>query len=560
MRYRLVILAAAMGAAISGCAVQRTHDTVYENEARATRAYEQVHQARNERPRTVNIKNTPWVSLDPIPTEHLKDTPKELLCNITFAPVQGVTIFEFGQSITSLCGIPVRISRDAVEFMSGGGVNNFGGGSAVRTGSSLPPPNLADVEEIDVDFSQSIQGSFSGSGNGLITNIRWQDKPLSGLLDVVTSRLGLSWRYEKGVIRIFYLDTRVFQITAIPSQTRVNSVVTTESSLSSGSGGGASGMGGSSGLVEMGGGSNQSTEVAIRTNIMEDIKNTLENMLTPMGKLSISFSTGSVSVTDTPEVLDQIQVYLDKENASLRRMVRINVDMLVVTLDESDRFGIDWNLVYNQISGKYGASLISNVASSPDSVMTSFGVLDTANSNFSGTKLLFDALSAQGSVSVVTTPTINTLNLQPAPIQIAEQQYYVQSSSSTVVPDVGVESSLELGSITTGFNASVLPFIIDGDNLILQFSASISPRAKLREITSGNALVEAPETSSRTFSQQVALRSGQTMVLSGYEQVSDTGNLSGMGDPSFMLAGGSTSRRSTREVLVILITPVIADM
>lgn len=558
MRYRLVILAAAMAAAISGCAVQRAHDTVYENEARATRVYDQVHQARSERPRTVNVRNTPWVSLEPIPTAHLKDTPKELLCNITFAPVQGVTIFEFGQSITSLCGIPVRISRDAVEVMSGGGVSNFGGSPAVGIGSSLPPPNLAGVEEIDVGFSQSIQGSFAGAGDGLITNIKWQDKPLSGLLDAVTSRLGLSWRYEKGVIRIFYLDTRVFQITAIPSQTSVSSVVTTESSLSSGGGAGSSST--DSGLVDMGGGSNQSTEVAIRTNIMEDIKNTLENMLTPMGKLSLSFSTGSVSVTDTPEVLDQIQVYLDRENASLRRMVRINVDMLVVTLDESDRFGIDWNLVYNQVSGKYGASLSSNVAQGADSIMTGFGVLDTANSNFSGTKLFFDALSTQGSVSVVTTPTINTLNLQPAPIQIAEQQYYVQSSSSTTVPDVGVESSLELGSITTGFNASVLPFIVDGDNLILQFSASISPRAKLREITSGNALVEAPETSSRTFSQQVALRSGQTMVLSGYEQVSDTGNLSGMGDPSFMLAGGSTSRRATREVLVILITPVIAGM
>lgn len=570
---RRAILTLAMVATLSGCAYQRTQETFQKNDTTAETVTKHMSAARSERPETVSIMQKPWVSHAPIAITQDKKLPPALGCRITFAPVQAVSIFEFGQTITSLCGTPVRVTKDAVDFLTG---NSGNAAYSEIVSSALPPlpplpagmgPGTAPAAAIPLvnGPAPQMRGNAADLGQmGLVSNIKWQAKPVAGLLDVVTSRLGLSWRYTDGIISIYYLDTRVFRITAIPSKTTMTSTVASGNLLSqssgSGGGGGASlGGSGGGGAVQISGGSNQNTEVSIATNIAADIEKTLKSMLTPLGKLSMSFSTGSVAVTDTPEVLDRIGTYLKAENASLRRMVRINVDMMVVTLDASDRFGIDWNVVYKQLAGKYGAGLMSNMAPASDSVVGSFGILDTANSEFSGTKLLFEALSKQGSVSVVTTPTINTLNLQPAPLQIAEQQYFVKNSSTTNTPNVGSTSSLELGTVTTGFNANVLPFVIDSDNLILQFSASISPRAKIREVTNGLVTAEAPETSSRTFSQQVALRSGQTVVLSGYEQTSDTGGKSGVGDPGFLALGGGFNRASKREVLVILITPIIAD-
>lgn len=554
-------------ATLTGCgAFQRTNQTIKNNDATAETVTTDLRGSRSQRPETVSIMEQPWVSRTPVPITVEKKLPPALRCNVTFAPIQPVSIYEFGQTITSLCGVPVRVTKDAVDFLTGASTNTAYTDLASSALPPLPPlpPGVASPMQLTgasqraFAITPQMRGNAADLGQrGLVANIKWQGKPVAGLLDVVTSRLGLSWRYTDGIISIYYLDTRVFRITAIPSKTSMKTNVASGNQLSSSSG--SSSSSGASSGVEISGGSTQNTEVAITTNIAADIEKTLKSMLTPQGKLSMSFSTGSVAVTDTPEVLERIDTYLKVENASLRRMVRINVDIMVVTLDASDRFGIDWNVVYKQLAGKYGAGLVSNMKPSADSVVGNVGVLDTANSDFSGTKLLFEALSKQGSVSVVTTPTINTLNLQPAPLQIAEQQGYVKNSSTALASNVGAVSSLELGTVTTGFNANVLPFVIDSENLILQFSASISPRATLRPVTNGQVTAEAPETSSRTFSSQVALRSGQTVVLSGYEQKSDSGNRTGVGDPSFMALGGGLNRSSTREVLVILVTPVIAE-
>ncbi len=569
---RRAILALAVLSTLSGCAYQRTQETLKQNDTTAETVAKHMQDARAPRPDTVSIMHQPWVSRTPVPVAMSKQLPAALQCKVTFAPVQGVSIFEFGQTITSLCGIPVRVTKDAVDFLTGSSSNASSYTSMVS--SALPPlpplppgigPGGQGVVPQQAGPVPQMRSNAADLGQmGLVSNIKWQGKPVAGLLDVVTSRLGLSWRYANGVISIYYLDTRVFRITAIPSKTTMSSTVSAGNQLSqNASGSGSTGMGvggtGTGNAVEISGGSTQTTEVSISTNIAADIEKTLKSMLTPLGKLSVSFSTGSVAVTDTPEVLNRIDTYLEAENASLRRMVRINVDMMVVTLDSSDRFGIDWNVVYKQLAGTYGAGLMSNMSPTSGTVVSSFGILDTAHSEFSGTKLLFEALSKQGSVSVVTTPTINTLNLQPAPLQIAEQQYFIQESSTTLTPNVGAMSSLKLGAITTGFNANVLPFVIDSENLILQFTASISPRANIRPVTNGQVSAEAPEGSSRTFSQQVALRSGQTVVLSGYEQSSDSGNKSGVGEPGMMLLGGGFNRTSKREVLVILLTPIIAE-
>ncbi|MGS1117392.1 PilN family type IVB pilus formation outer membrane protein [Castellaniella sp. UC4442_H9] len=555
----------AVALAISGCAVQRTNDTIRAADKTAESITSKVDDARAARSPSVIVEDKPWVSLKPIAVvPHDTRLPESMRCKLTFAPVQPVSLLEFSQIVTQLCGVPVRVTPDALAFLSGARP------ASGRTGGGLPPvPPLPSRTPASAKIlptvgptpivPQLMANAAEYGQSGMISGIKWAGKPIAGLLDVVTARLGLSWRYEHGAISVFHVDTRTYRLTVVPSTTTMKSVVTTGSTLSQASNGSSTGSNASGGAADLSGSSSQSTEVAITTNIVKDIEATVKSMLTADGQMHMSYSTGTVAVTDTPEVLDRIGTYLAAENANLQRMVRINIDLLVVTLNSSDRFGINWNLVYKQLAGKYGGSIVGGMSPGDGSVVSSLGVLDTANSEFSGTKLIFDALSTQGTVSVLTTPTINTLNLQPAPLQIAQQQYFVKGSTSTATANVGLQSSMELGAITTGFNVSVLPNIIDSNDLQLDISGSISPPATLRQIDKNGAYAEAPDTSSRTFQQRVQLRSGQTVVLSGYEQTNDQGNKAGVGDPGFMALGGSASRTSKREVLVILVTPVIQD-
>jgi hypothetical protein len=52
------------------------------------------------------------------------------------------------------------------------------------------------------------------------------------------------------------------------------------------------------------------------------------------------------------------------------------------------------------------------------------------------------------------------------------------------------------------------------------------------------------------------MKSGQTLVISGYEGVADQNNEQGVGAPSNYLFGGGRSATHAREVIVILISPI----
>ncbi|MDH7193336.1 PilN family type IVB pilus formation outer membrane protein, partial [Escherichia coli] len=77
-----------------------------------------------------------------------------------------------------------------------------------------------------------------------------------------------------------------------------------------------------------------------------------------------------------------------------------------------------------------------------------------------GSKAFLKALSSQGDVSVVTQNSAVTKNLTPVPMQIANQQSYIESVTTDTTANVGSSTSLNAATITTGFNMTLLPFIL----------------------------------------------------------------------------------------------------
>ena len=63
----------------------------------------------------------------------------------------------------------------------------------------------------------------------------------------------------------------------------------------------------------------------------------------------------------------------------------------------------------------------------------------------------------------------------------------------------------------------------------------------------------------RGFSQEVALKSGETLVLSGYERVETASQKEGLGAINNNILGGSQKVDKTRTIVVILLTPVVLE-
>jgi len=300
--------------------------------------------------------------------------------------------------------------------------------------------------------------------------------------------------------------------------------------------------------------STQQTAVSSKLSVFDNIEKAVGAMLSPHGKVVASASTGTISVTDTPTVLKRVERYIDDQNQALARQVLINVTVLAVSTSDLDDYGINWNAVYKNLSSRYGVKM--SYAAEPGSGSFSAAILDTANSRWARSSVMVTALSSQGKVRRETSASVATLNNQPVPVQVARQTSYLKSSSTSLTVNVGSTTTLEPGSITSGFNMTILPHMLSDGTVMLQFSTDISSLRNIRTVTSNNSSIESPEVDTRNFLQRVSMKSGETLVVSGFEQTDGNVDRQGIGDPSFSLLGGGLKARANKEAIVILITPI----
>ena len=544
---------------LSSCSLQRVNESVARAEQEAATASQYSRFLRNQQQEpardTVVFSNKPWVSKQPMMAK--RGLPLPLDCDITYSPSYKVDIAEIAHSITRECRIPVIVAPDAIDP----GVLSS---SSQGNSQTSPPPALNSPDNLSSFMPAGVIGSVPSNAESqgrakfpAISRlpIKYSGK-LSGLLDQVTARLGLAWHYsaEERSVRITYFDTKTFDVWAFGDDQVIESTV--KSGLVTFSGGGSSSSTGASGES----GSNQSTTVTIKTSLIGDIENNVKAMLSlqPAGRMYLSRSTGTLTVSDRPEVLSAIEKYLHSINRSITRQVLFNVKIFEVNLNDRDQTGLNLNAVYTSLNNKWGFSL-KNVASgiSNDAVSGSLSILDTSSSPWAGSNLIIQALAEQGRISNVRSPSVTTLNLQPAPIQIGNVKGYAASSTTTSSATVGSSTSLSPATITSGFNMMLLPRIIDQDNMLLMITLSISSKPTFQTFSSNGSSIQTADYDTKNLAPKVKLRSGQTLVLTGFEESNENATKSGTGDPGFFGLGGSQLRSSGHSVLVVLITPIV---
>jgi len=552
---------------ISACAVQRVNESASraENDAATASQYSRFLRNQQQEPArdTVVFSDKPWVSKQPMVAK--RGLPLAMDCDITYRPSYNVGIAEVAHYITSECGVPVIVAPDAIDPSV---LSNSNQGSSGPTAPPVlnAPDNLASFMPAGVIGnmpSNARSMSMAGLSAPSAFPVKYSGK-LSDLLNQVTAQQGLVWNYSSDdrSVRITYFDTKTFDVWAFGDDQVIESTVKSGLLTATGSGSGNGGGGGGSSSTGASGesGSNQSTTVTIKTSLIGDIEKNIKAMLSqqPQGRMFLSRSTGTLTVSDRPEVLSNVAKYLNSINRSITRQVLFNVKVFEVSLTDRDQTGLDWTAVYKNLNNKWGFSLKNATTGiSTGAVSGSLSILDTSKSPWAGSNLIIKALSEQGRISNVRSPSVTTLNLQPAPIQIGNVQSYVASSSTTTTASVGSSTSLTPATITSGFNMMLLPRIIDQDNMLLMITLSMSSKPTFTTFTSNGSSVQTADYDTKNLSPKVKLRSGQTLVLTGFEENSENATKSGVGDPGFFGLGGSRIRSTNHNVLVVLITPVV---
>lgn len=533
-----VLLTLLLSSILLGCASTKLSDRVEANTAVSTTESQRLLnelEAKKQPQPLIERTTQAWFAGKPLLNKKQSlNIPESFNRAITIE--RYLTIQEAAERITIKTGIPVQIDNDLLSTSS--------------QSSGAQPTGAAPTT-----------ASSSQSSQQQLVNIRYTGT-IYGLLDTVAARMGFNWRYQNNQIRFFTLDTRTYVLNAIPGDSSLKNSVGSNVS-SSGSGGGSSSGGSSSGNSNAS--SSQSTSVSSALSVWTNINDTVSSMLSSRGKVITSQSTGTVTVTDKPEILDRVSSYIDVQNKNLSKQVFVNVKIFSIALNDTDNYSVNWNVVFKNMSNKFGFSLVNNFPVATGATSLTAQILSAASTatggikQFAGSDAMFSALSTEGKVSVITSATVTALNNQPTPIQVGKQISYLQSSSTTQTANVGSTTSLMPGVINTGFSMNVLPHILDGDRLLLQYAIDISSLSKISSVTSNGSTIQTPEIDTRNFLSRIGMKSGQTLVLSGFEQAADNLDRSGLGSPKNTALGGSLNAGAGKNMIVVVITPIATE-
>ena len=419
-------------------------------------------------------------------------------------------------------------------------------GSTQQIQGALPPPDASGMVPLAAIGASDTPPSRLPGNTAALSELNASGLPT--LLNAVSSRLGISWRYDGSHIIFYYLETQTFPITYMDSQVTYNATVVSGTMSSNGSSGGSA-----SDAISGDASNTQTTTVDMKSALYQDVKNAVTSMLTPgIGRMFMS--TGFITVTDNPQVLETVRAFIEKRNEEMKRQVVLNVEILSIRKTRNEQAGIDWNAVFSDRT--LGLSLGSTFTSAASDAIT--GGVSIVDGKLTGSKAFLKALSSQGVVSVVTQHSAVTKNLTPVPMQIANQQSYIESVTTDTTANVGSSTSLNAATITTGFNMTLLPFILpDSQTLQLLYSLRLSDKPVIENYESGGSKAQLPNVDLKTINQTVDLKSGQTVIISGFQQSGRRSGKQGVGTPGFFGLGGGINSENDDTILVVLITPNI---
>jgi type IVB pilus formation R64 PilN family outer membrane protein len=401
---------------------------------------------------------------------------------------------------------------------------------------------------------------------------------VKGALDLIASKSGYVYTIRGTNIYWQAFITKSFDIAFMPgsSDYMMGKAASASGSLmTAGGGGGASTT--VAGIIDDSS-SSQYSNLKGTLSVWKDLEATIKELMSPDGKVITSEATTTITVKDRPSNIELISRFIANMNNNLSKQVLIKVQVLEVQLTSDYTYGINWDIVQNAFAGSNWA-IIGNFGTPVTITSLTGGTTppiygiqaNKAIGNQTWWGALLNALTQQGKVSVVTEPRVVCLNNQVSVIRIASSEGYIASVQNTSTGGGGtstaaqntVTSQITPGTLITGLTLYVLPKIMN-NKIYLQVNADLSNKVSLQAISSTTGttpgaastapIIQVPKVTQKQFNQRSMIKSGDTLVLSGFRQVSNqTGAMQFLDSQN--LGGRGASQFNTETI--VLITPII---
>jgi len=398
-----------------------------------------------------------------------------------------------------------------------------------------------------------------------ITSINVENIEIWRALKSLLYKFGWGFKVSKEDLIITDLETRIFTI-QIPAVDQTFTDQTSNESF-------AQNQNNSNGASANSTNNQQGQDVRVGTKIFyensapklslwSDLESSIKSLVSPQkGTYSISKSSGTISVTDKPGVLDKIAEIIESTNEILSRQQTFEIQIYEVTLSNSDENGVDWAAVEKNVNGISALSLATNYSSvgfAGGQLLSLAGT--SSNSGSSGVAAVLKALTAQGEVHAISKPKITVTNLFPAIIQEVTSIPYVSGTGQTISDNTTI-SNVTTSQVSDGLTMRLEGKMSDDNKTMLNISVAVNTLDSMTTVPVGSGLsIQEPQISTKSITTNVDIQSERTLVLGGL--ISTTKNNSIQGVPYLSrlpFLGNAFSYKNnseTRNELVIFISPM----
>ena len=331
-------------------------------------------------------------------------------------------------------------------------------------------------------FDPAVKGTFAGE---------LTDLTLRQALEAVLVPAGLDYQRRGRVVMVFprRTETRLFEVSHVDVSRAWQRRVT--------------------GAEAAGGGPSAELSARVEADFFGGLTAGIQSLLSTSGRMHLDRTAGVVQVTDFPDRLQQVGIYIETVTLRAARQVRLSARVLDVAL--TDQAAIDWAAVARTAGVAAGAG---------------------AGLQVSDFDRLLRAIGAFGTVRTIAAPQILAMNNQPAVMRIGATGALFTGAAAERGPEPG-----DLPPAPATLTLSITPQI--GADGIVHMTVSPTYAA---ERAAGHAIQQVTEADS-----VMRVRGGDTVVIAGL--IREWRDLPGP-------PGGTGEQRIRRE-LVLLVTPTV---
>lgn len=371
---------------------------------------------------------------------------------------------------------------------------------------------------------------------------------LAGLLDTIASMSGYGWDWEEKRSRITFsaMQVRTFVVEAPVGEVGWESQVSNKSreqrttNLGTGSSINTTVTGGDTSTQTA-----QTNTTRARLDVWKDVETTVRGLLSKAGTARVNPASGTITVRDSYARLEAVRAYIDEVNERLSRQIALCVRVWALEVNDASSAGINLQALFSSPDVAISAGTVAATASSLASVSVLKGSLK-------GSSAALEAMKEWGNATQLTSASGLVTNNQPFPVQAVRRHAYLAGMTMST-SEYSQTSEITPGEVTTGFAMTIIPHILPDRHVLLQYNITLSSLEDMTTIERDTILVQLPQVSTRSFSQRTRLKSGQTLVLAGFEQ--DTEQAA----ESIGLLNAGKSNDASKTLLVVTIELEGAD-